>query len=137
MKYFSIILSHLELLIIMNDNTLPDDNWLKLLANENIFDEVRFFKHNDITVNKRKEEGIVELIKDRFGSGTKKVQNSVFVESVSDEHERIRTILKKETANDVVALFAKLALISGFGGNEGGALLFRHISTTVRSQFFY
>ena len=133
MKYFSITLSHLELLIIMNNNTLPDDSWLKLLANEKTFDEVQFFKHNDITVNKRKKEGIVELIKDRFGSGTKKVQNLVFVESVSDEHERIRTILKKETANDVVALFTELALIAGFGGNEGGALLFRHISTTVRS----
>ena len=121
----------------MNDNTLPDDNWLKLLANEKTFDEVRFFKHNDITVNKRKKEGIVELIKDRFGSGTKKVQNLVFVESVSEDHERIRTILKKETANDVVALFTKLALIAGFRGNKGGALLFRHISTMVRSQFFY
>ena len=59
------------------------------------------------------------------------------MESVSDEHERIRTILKKETANDVVALFTELALIAGFGGNDGGALLFRHISTSVRSQFFY
>ena len=121
----------------MNDNTLPDDNWLKLLANEKTFDEVRFFKHNDITVNKRKKEGIVELIKDRFGSGTKKVQNLVFVESVSEDHKRIRTILKKETANDVVALFTELALIASFGGNEGDALLFRHVSTTVRSQSFY
>ena len=130
-------LSHLELLIVINNNTLPDDSWLKLLANEKTFDEVRFFKHNDITVNKRKKEGIVELIKDRFGSGTKKVQNLVFVESVSDEHERIRTILKKETANDVVALFTELALIAGFGGNKGGAFLFRHISTTVRLQLCY
>ena len=121
----------------MNDNTLPDDNWLKLLANEKTFDEVRFFKHNDITVNKRKKEGIVELIKDRFGSGTKKVQNLVFVVSVSEEYEQIRTILKKETNNDVVALFTKLSSIVGFGSNEGGALLFRHISTSVRSQFFY
>ena len=121
----------------MNDNTIPDDNWLKLLAEENTFDEVRLFKHNDITVNKRNQEGIAELIKDRFGSGTKKVQNSKFVKLVSDEHEQIRTILKKETANDVVALFTELALIAGFGSNEGGAFLFRHISTTVRSQFCY
>ena len=62
----------------MNENTLPDNYWIKLLANEKLFNELRLFKYNDISLKARTKEEIVELVKERFGSGTKnfKTQNS-------------------------------------------------------------
>ena len=56
----------------MNENTLPDNYWIKLLENEKVFNEVRLFKYNDISLKARTKEEIVELVKERFGSGTKK-----------------------------------------------------------------
>ena len=116
----------------MNENTLPDNYWIKLLANEKIFSEVRLFKYNDISLKARTKEEIVELVKERFGSGTKKIQNEEFIESVAKEHERIRTNLKKETAVEVVALYTELAVIAGLETQDGGGFTFRKIAQSVR-----
>ena len=118
----------------MNENTLPDNYWIKLLANEKVFNEVRLFKYNDISLKARTKEEIVELVKERFGSGTKKIQNEEFIKSVAKEHERIRTNLKKETAVEVVALYTELAVIAGLETQDGGGFTFRKIAQSVRKK---
>ena len=85
------------------------------------------YKQNDISLEKTNDDHIRKLIESHFGRKSTRNSNSLFLRTVADHHEAIRSRIFHESGPLIIAYFCSLANIIGLYNHGGGSFIFKNI----------
>ena len=69
----------------------------------------------------------IDMVKSKYGKGSRKALDINFLTSVFNEHEKVRKRVFMEASPMITSIYCSLASIAGLAANNGGSFLFRHI----------
>ena len=90
-----------------------------------------FARHYIEPEKKSTMDQITEMVKSKYGKGSRKASDTSFLTSVLDDQERVRKRVFAEASPMITSLFCSLASIAGLVSNDGGSFLFRHIPNNL------